>query len=65
MKKDFVTLEYSSENFIYAKVGYHLIKVLINSKVGRKVLASAQNINLVFGIGFQDSHDTYVWKYWK
>ena len=57
MKKDFVTLEYSSENFIFAKVGYHLIKVLINSKVGRKVLASAQNINLVFGIGFQDSHD--------
>jgi hypothetical protein len=57
LKKDFVSLEYTSENFIYAKVGYHLIKVLINSKVGRKVLASAQNINLVFGIGFQDSHD--------
>lgn len=57
MKKDFVNLEYSSENFIYAKVGYHLIKVLINSRIGRKVLASAQNINLVFGIGFQDPND--------
>jgi hypothetical protein len=57
LKKDFCNLEYSNENFNYAKVGYHLIKVLINSKVGRKVLASAQNINLVFGIGFQDSHD--------
>lgn len=57
MKKDFVNLEYTSKNFEYAKVGYHLIKVLINSKVGRKVLSSAQNINLVFGINFQDSHD--------
>jgi len=57
LKKDFVTLEYTSKNFEYAKVGHHLIKVLINSKVGRKVLSSAQSINLVFGIGFQDNHD--------
>jgi len=56
-KRDFIDLAYSPENFIYAKVGYHLLKVLINSKVGRKMLASSQNINLVFGIGFQDSHD--------
>lgn len=58
-KKDFIELSYTSENFIYAKVGYHLLKVLINSKVGRKMLASQQNINLVFGIGFQDNHDNF------
>ena len=56
-KKDFVSLSYTPENFIYAKVGHHLLKALVNSKVGRKMLSSSQNINLVFGIGFQDSHD--------
>ena len=36
-QKGFVSLKYWRDNFIYAKVGYYLIKWLLSSKIGKKV----------------------------
>eukprot|EP00350_Pseudokeronopsis_sp_OXSARD2_P005625 CAMPEP_0170560238 /NCGR_PEP_ID=MMETSP0211-20121228/47628_1 /TAXON_ID=311385 /ORGANISM="Pseudokeronopsis sp., Strain OXSARD2" /LENGTH=55 /DNA_ID=CAMNT_0010874171 /DNA_START=22 /DNA_END=186 /DNA_ORIENTATION=- len=37
-KKLFITLDWKEDNLIYSKVGYNLIKFLLNFKDGRKAL---------------------------
>ena len=41
----FIDLKWKPENFIHAKTGYLLIKILLKSQYGRKMLSTASNEN--------------------
>lgn len=41
----FIDLDWKPENFIYAKTGYVLIKILLKSSYGRKLLSQSSNEN--------------------
>ena len=56
-KQQFINLKWRQENFIYAKVGYHLIKRLSQDTLGRKTLSSPEGVFHVLGVTFVENQD--------
>lgn len=56
-KQQFICLKWRQENFIYAKVGYHLIKRLSQDTLGRKTLSSPEGVFHVLGVTFVENQD--------
>ena len=46
-KKIFIFLDWKSDNFIYAKCGYLLLKLFIKSREGRKILSTTSEGNKI------------------
>ena len=50
-------MPWSEENFIFAKVGYHLIRRLSQDNLGRKTLSSPEGVFHVLGYTFVENQD--------
>lgn len=51
-KLQFVEMEWKPSNFIYAQAGYHLIKTLLSTKDGKRVLNNAPGVFFMLGFSF-------------
>ena len=59
-KNLFVSLPYTAENLIYAKVGYKLLKLLLNFKPGQEQLKISFGVHVIFGMLLNDENKEII-----